>query len=239
MDKILTKQGYVINKKLNHDKLNQIMQELTVTPQNNFNKNIIPESFKVYIENDESLIIPKFYGIKKFGLPIDNCENEGIIVDLKFNGKLKEKQIDIMNKTLPEFNKTNGGLLSLGCGEGKCLGYNTEIILYNGKIKKVQDIQVGNQLMGDNLEPRNVLSITTGNEKMYHVIDLKSGEYYIVNSSHILSLKYISKYPIIIKDIKYFNGDIIDISINDYFLKLSPEAVDNFVDYRLSNFLTS
>ena len=231
MDKILTKQGYVINKKLNHDKLNQIMQELTVTPQNNFNKNIIPESFKVYIENDESLIIPKFYGIKKFGLPIDNCENEGIIVDLKFNGKLKEKQIDIMNKTLPEFNKTNGGLLSLGCGEGKCLGYNTEIILYNGKIKKVQDIQVGNQLMGDNLEPRNVLSITTGNEKMYHVIDLKSGEYYIVNSSHILSLKYISKYPIIIKDIKYFNGDIIDISINDYFLNLND--MKKFYGYRL------
>ena len=28
-------------------------------------------------------------------------------------------------------------------------------------------------------------------------------------------------------------------SINDYFLKLSPEAVDNFFDYPLSKFLTA
>jgi superfamily II DNA or RNA helicase len=231
MNNILTKQGYVINKKLNRDKLNEVIQELTVSPQNNFNKNIIPESFKVYIENDESLIIPKFYGIKKFGLPVQNCENEGLQVDLKFNGKLKEKQIDIMNKTMPEFNKNNGGLLCLGCGEGKCLGYNTDIILYNGKIKKVQDINVGDKLMGDNLSPRNVLSITTGFEKMYNIKDLISGEKYIVNSSHILSLKYISTLPTIINDKKYTNGDIIDITITEYLTNLNN--MKEFYGYRL------
>lgn len=231
MNNILTKQGYVINKKLNRDKLNEVIQELTVSPQNNFNKNIIPESFKVYIENDESLIIPKFYGIKKFGLPVQNCENEGLQVDLKFNGKLKEKQIDIMNKTMPEFNKNNGGLLCLGCGEGKCLGYNTDIILYNGKIKKVQDINVGDKLMGDNLSPRNVLSITTGFEKMYNIKDLISGEKYIVNSSHILSLKYISPIPTIINDKKYTNGDTIDITITEYLTNLNN--MKEFYGYRL------
>lgn len=231
MNNILTKQGYVINKKLNRDKLNEVIQELTVSPQNNFNRNAIPESFKVYIENDESLIIPKFYGIKKFGLPVQNCENEGLQVDLKFNGKLKEKQIDIMNKTMPEFNKNNGGLLCLGCGEGKCLGYNTDIILYNGKIKKVQDIKVGDKLMGDNLSPRNVLSITTGFEKMYNIKDLISGEKYIVNSSHILSLKYISTLPTIINDKKYINGDIIDITITEYLTNLNN--MKEFYGYRL------
>ena len=231
MNNILTKQGYVINKKLNYDKLNDVIQELTVSPQNNFNKNIIPESFKVYIDNEESLIIPKFYGIKKFGQPIQNCENEGLKVDLNFNGKLKEKQIDIMNKTMPEFNKNNGGLLCLGCGEGKCLGYNTDIILYNGRIKKVQDIEVGDKLMGDNLSPRNVSSITSGYEKMYSIKDLKSGENYIVNSSHILSLKYISNTPMIIKNIKYFNGDIIDIKISEYLENLNN--MKEFYGYRL------
>ena len=231
MNNILTKQGYVINKKLNRDKLNEVIQELTVSPQNNFNKNIIPESFKVYIDNEESLIIPKFYGIKKFGQPIENYENEGLRVDLNFNGKLKEKQIDIMNKTMPEFNKNNGGLLCLGCGEGKCLGYNTDIILYNGRIKKVQDIEVGDKLMGDNLSPRNVLSITSGYEKMYSIKDLKSGENYIVNSSHILSLKYISNTPTIIKDIKYVNGDIIDIKISEYLANLNN--MKEFYGYRL------
>ena len=231
MNNTLTKQGYVINKKLNHNKLNEVIHDLTVSPQNNFNKNIIPESFKVYIENDESLIIPKFYGIKKFGQPIENSENEGLKVDLIFNGKLKEKQIDIMNKTMPEFNKNNGGLLCLGCGEGKCLGYDTDIMLYNGKIKKVQNIIVGDKLMGDNFLPRNVLSITSGNEKMYTIKDLNSGEYYIVNSCHILSLKYISNIPIILNNIKYINGNIIDITISEYIANFNN--MKNFYGYRL------
>jgi len=46
--------------KIDNNEINTSTTSLT----NNFNKNIIPESFKVYIDNEESLIIPKFYGIK-------------------------------------------------------------------------------------------------------------------------------------------------------------------------------
>jgi superfamily II DNA or RNA helicase len=231
MNNILIKQGYLINKDLNKDKLNQVIADLTVSPLNNYNKNAIPESFKVYIENEESLILPKFYGIKHFGLPIEDKQYEGIKVDLEFNGTLKEKQTKIISEIMPEYNKMNGGLLCLGCGEGKCLGFNTNVIMYDGKIKKVQDINIGDQLMGDNSKPRNVLSITTGIEDMYEIKDLSSCEYYVVNHSHILSLMYLSDKSIIINKREYKRGNIIDISIQDYLLNIKD--MKNFNGYRL------
>ena len=194
MDNILSKKGYIIKKEYNKDIIN-IKKDLTVSPQNVF-KGVEPESFEVFTEDENTIIVPKFYGIKKYGIPKINEEYDGVTVDLKFNGKLKEKQILIMNKVLPEFNKLNGGLLSLGCGEGKCLGYNTKVIMFDGRIKYVQDINVGDKLMGDNSEPRTVLSITNGIDKLYKVNDNNTGETYIVNKSHILSLKCVSNIPI-------------------------------------------
>jgi superfamily II DNA or RNA helicase len=231
MDNILTKKGYVISKKKNKDKLDEIKKDLTVAPQNTFNKNIKPESFEVFIEDDENIIVPKFYGIKKFGKPTKDDEFEGLKVDLKFKGKLKEKQITIMDKVIPEFNKTNGGLLCLGCGEGKCLGINTEVMLYDGSIKYVQNIVVGDKLMGDDINPRNVLSITRGFEKLYKIHDIKTGEKYIVNKSHILSLKYTSREPIEFNNNIYFYGDILDISVTSY-LEYKNE-LKSFYGYRL------
>jgi len=75
-------------------------------------------------------------------------------------------------------------------GHGKCLAYNTPVILYDGRIKYVQDVVVGDLLRGDDNIPRNVLSITKGREKLYQICQ-SYGDDYIVNESHILSLKLI------------------------------------------------
>lgn len=236
MDSILTKKGYVIVKpsvsNSNFDKiLKEVKQDLTVSPQNVFNKSVEPESFEVFTEDEKIITIPKFYGFKKFGTPIKNEETNGLEVDLEFKGTLKEKQIKIMEKSLPEFNKQNGGLLCLGCGEGKCLGFNTKVIMYDGSTKVVQDIVIGDKLMGDNKDPRNVLSITKGNELLYKIKDLNTGEFYVVNKSHILSLKYISQKPQIFNHQIYSYGDILDISINDYLT--NKIELNNFYGYRL------
>lgn len=73
-------------------------------------------------------------------------------------------------------------------GVGKCCAKDTPIIMYDGSIKKVQEIQVGEQLMGDDNEPRNVLSLASGREMMYE-IEQEQGNNYIVNESHILTVK--------------------------------------------------
>ena len=40
----------------------------------------------------------------------------------------------------------------------RCFGKGTEILMYDGSIKKVEDILVGDVVMGDDSTPRNVLS---------------------------------------------------------------------------------
>jgi hypothetical protein len=74
-------------------------------------------------------------------------------------------------------------------GSGKCMKIDTPIIMYDGSIKKIQDIQVGDLLMGDDSTARRVFSLARGRDTMYEVTNVK-GESYTVNSEHILSLKY-------------------------------------------------
>ena len=62
----------------------------------------------------------------------------------------------------------------------------------------VQDIKVGDKIMGDDSKERNILSLARGRETMYKVIPTK-GDSYIVNESHILSLKYSTKSGIAVK----------------------------------------
>jgi hypothetical protein len=73
-------------------------------------------------------------------------------------------------------------------GVGKCHKKDTPILMYNGTVKKVQDIKVGEHLMGDDSKPRKVLSLARGSDMMYDVLPIK-GEKYTVNEDHILCLK--------------------------------------------------
>jgi len=105
-------------------------------------------------------------------------------------------------------------------GVGKCLAKDTPIMLSNGEIKMVQNITLEDKLMGDDSTPRNVLALGSGVEKMYK-IQQKKGDDYIVNESHILSLKMTKagkkgdKHQMILGK-RYFKNDIVDICIKDY-----------------------
>ena len=45
--------------------------------------------------------------------------------------------------------------------------------MYDGTIKKVQNIVVGDILMGDDSTPRNVLTLARGRETMYTIREKK------------------------------------------------------------------
>lgn len=91
-----------------------------------------------------------------------------------------------------------------GCG--KCLAKGTKILMYNGELKNVEDIKIGDALMGPDSKPRTVESVCSGTEEMFDVIPVK-GDKYTVNKSHILSLKETS------------TDKVVNISINDYLKK--------------------
>ncbi|MBL7002849.1 MAG: replicative DNA helicase [Gammaproteobacteria bacterium] len=92
---------------------------------------------------------------------------------------------------------------------GKCFGKGTPILMSNGEVKVVEDIQVGDVLMGDDSTPRRVLSLARGRETMYWVRQI-NGLDYRVNESHILSLK--CSYS----EDREKIGDLLNIPLSDY-----------------------
>jgi superfamily II DNA or RNA helicase len=170
----------------------------------------LQKTFPAYRESDKKIYVPRYFGEDLFG-PAKNIKiTEGDDINLEFQGTLREYQQPVIEKYLDHVSKGGGGLLELFCGWGKCLAIDTPIIMYDGTFKKVQDIKVGDVLMGDDSRPRNVLSLARGKEQMYKITNTQ-GESYTVNESHILSLKCSSNYGN-----KYKKGEIIDISVKDY-----------------------
>ncbi len=79
-----------------------------------------------------------------------------------------------------------------------CFAENTLIRMYDGDLKKVQNINRGDMLMGDNSSPRIVMQTTQGEEDMYR-IQQSNGRTYVVNGSHILSLQLSRATPVKVK----------------------------------------
>lgn len=129
---------------------------------------------------------------------------------------------------------------------GKCILRGTKVLMYDGTIKNVEDIRVGDQVMGDDSTPRNVLETHSGTDTMYKVSNRK-GETYTVNSHHILSLIYTGKknirdrrerqsYQVIWFDknkykLNYKTFSYKNKSKDDVYTK-TKEFLDNLVDNR-------
>lgn len=79
-------------------------------------------------------------------------------------------------------------MLMAPTGAGKCLGKDTPVLMADGTTKLVQYVVAGDRLMGADGTARNVLSVASGRELLYRVKP-KKGDAYVVNASHILSLK--------------------------------------------------
>lgn len=102
---------------------------------------------------------------------------------------LRPYQEDLKAKVYGAWDQGHENVLAvLPTGGGKCLGKDTPILMFDGSIKLVQDVAVGDKLMGPDSKPRIVLNTCTGREMLYTVTPVK-GDPYIVNESHILSLK--------------------------------------------------
>lgn len=109
---------------------------------------------------------------------------------------------------------------------GKCLAENTQVLLFDGRLKKVQDLRVGDLLMGDDSTPRRISSITTGTEQMYWVRQNK-GIDYEVNESHILALKRSRN------EGKHRHGNDLLITVGDYYKK-SKKFRSNYKGYKVA-----
>ncbi len=116
----LTKSGYTILKsEYTPKKIKEIKDELFVKPYT-FNKNANKESgFQVYMESPKKLYLPRFYGLKNFGVPETYKIEDGEDINVKFNGDLRSEQKPIEEIYIKNAHERGGGIISIRCGGGK------------------------------------------------------------------------------------------------------------------------
>jgi hypothetical protein len=133
--------------------------------------------------------------------------------------KINELDPDIIPPISSKFGDPNynGGAKIVVVGKPGCFAPGTEIMMYNGTIKKVEDVIIGDKLMGDDSTIRNVLELCNNKEMMYR-ISPKKGNPYVVNENHILSLKYTGRD-------NTTEEKILDITVKDFLIK--PETFQN------------
>ena len=87
-------------------------------------------NFPVYRENAAKIYVPRFYGVKRYGLPDISELSEGETIDIAFVKELRDYQTNVVNLYLKYVNTPismnsepgecgNGGILELPCGYGK------------------------------------------------------------------------------------------------------------------------
>ena len=170
----LSTQGYAIYKnKISNNELEEIKKELTIKPFScpGYGNADDIEPYKLYKENDEKIYTPNFYGKNKYGTPDTHkiIEPESTTLTFSPSRQMRGYQQDIIKTYIKSAKEIGGGIISVGCGRGKCLEKGTIIPLYNANSKKVEELVEGDTLIGDDGTPRLILSLGSGVSQMFEV----------------------------------------------------------------------
>lgn len=91
------------------------------------------------------------------------------------------------------------------------------VLMYDGSLKPVELVEVGDVLMGPDSRPRNVIRLCRGRDQMYRISPLRGGKPFVVNGEHILSLERTS-----VPDNRpesIYNGEWVELTVNEYLSK--------------------
>jgi len=146
---------------------------------------------KKFFKKEEELLYPYNVENKKIYLPFSyntKLERPSFVKkDFEFVGKLRPEQTELRNVAVKTLNEHGAVIISAHTGYGKCLGKNTLCMMYSGESKLVQNLKVGDLLMGDDCSERKIISLARGREEMYKITS-SIGDTFTCNKSHILSL---------------------------------------------------
>lgn len=71
---------------------------------------------------------------------------------------------------------------------GGCHGRGTPVVMYDGSVRPVEEIGLGDLLMGPDSTPRRVLRLVRGHGRLY-LVTPNRGDPFVVDENHILSIK--------------------------------------------------
>lgn len=120
--------------------------------------------------------------------------------------RIKELDPDMIAPSTKNMNRPEqGGSKIVVIGKPGCFKKGTKILMFDGSLKNVEDIVIGDKIMGDDSTLRNVVQLCRGREEMYNIIqNCKKAEPYTVNKNHKLVLKNIE------------NNHIIEVKVQHY-----------------------
>lgn len=123
----------------------------------------------------------------------------------------KEDRIEF---DLEYFNKiTKGGLpsktLNVALAGTGCHAKGTEVLMFDGTTKKVEEVLQTDVLMGNDGTPRYIQYLIRDKGQMYRIYINETGDEMVVNEDHILSL------------VNTTTKEIVNISVKDYVKKTS------------------
>jgi hypothetical protein len=156
---------------------------------------------KKYVYADVEAVVPHVY-------PVANKDR--IVLPTEIRSVL-DNIFDAGNSKLfsDAFSGRHGGMVILAngpSGVGKCLGQGTPVLLANGEVRPVEDIVIGDRLMGPDGTARTVLSINNGFGELYQITPRK-GAPWVCNDVHMLTL------------IRSQTGEVVDIPLDEYLKK--------------------
>jgi len=193
--------------------INKIKEELTVKPTSEYISEEVLKNmtYKLYTEIDNKLIIPPYYGIMKFGRKKEDYTHK--LINIKFNGELRESQQKIVDICYKYIIKNGGGVLAIPCGEGKTvnaikiaclLNVKTLVVVHKcqlmdqwiNQIKKFTNAKIG-IIKGSCIETTNkdivLATIQTLCSREFDINTFKEFGFVIYDECHHVSSKQWSK----------------------------------------------
>lgn len=186
-----------------------------------------PRMIELFRMTATSIHVPRQYGIEfceKNRIDYEDRTSQGVEIKFKKIPALRDYQVGPLKEIEDCFQQHYDFMFRARTGWGKCQAAGTPILMYDGTIKKVEKVVVGDLLMGPDSAPRRVLSLARGREEMFRVTP-KKGEAHTFNRSHVLSLKATGAAG------AWSKGDIVNVSIDEY-LQWSPKRKHLFKLWR-------
>jgi superfamily II DNA or RNA helicase len=147
----------------------------------------------------------------------DPLVDDGVGLPMPEGPTLRDYQIRAKEAIYAGWKDYSRQLVVMATGTGKCLGRGTPVLKYDGTIVPVETIAAGDLLMGPDSTARKVTSVCQGREMLYRVKP-KKGTPYVVNESHILSLRVTNcgRRSTSCTGRKYRAGEIANVGVLDY-----------------------
>lgn len=116
----------------------------------------------------------------------------------------------------PFCKRYNEALLSCAT---RCFGKGTRVRMYDGSVKNIEDITVGEKVMGPDSKPRTVLQLARGRDQMYKITPNRGGNSFICNKHHNLALKKVRQ--------RRSDDEDIEMTVEDFLNTVSESDWDN------------